>query len=125
MDLAMKKGTKVSQKGKVAAKKGKKMVSATAEETLETYQTEHFEHESNHPSQLRRGAITLPEIRELADFLIEQAQTLNGIAAKMEKSLIRSLDRVDGVTKGTRGRRLIAEFSANLNRSMIDQRFSG
>lgn len=81
------------------------------------------ETESNHPSHLRRGVVTLTEIRELAGFLIDQAQLLNGIAKNMERLAINACDRVDGVTKGTRGKKLVAEFTANLNRALTDQQF--
>lgn len=87
---------------------------------------EHLEvytEDSNHPSHLRRGAVTISEVRELADFLLTQAQNFNGIAKSMDKLAMSALDRVDGVTKGNRGKKLIAEFAANLNRAFTDQQF--
>jgi hypothetical protein len=115
----MKKKAK-SQPKTAAQKAGTKKMSAIAEveEQAGTYQEE-----SNHPSALRRGVVTLAEVRELADFLIGQAQTLNGIAKNMERLGISALDRVDGVTKGGRGKKLVAEFNANLNRALTDQQF--
>ncbi len=103
--------------GKPKAKKDSKMPAVL--ELPETYSVE----ESNHPSHLRRGAVTITEIRELASFLIDKAQVLNGIASQMEKLAIKSCDRVDGVTKGIRGKKLVAEFAANLNRAFTDQQF--
>jgi hypothetical protein len=103
--------------GKPKAKKGSKMQAVL--ELPETYSVE----ESNHPSHLRRGAVTILEIRELASFLIDKAQALNGIASQMEKLAFKSCDRVDGVTKGIRGKKLVAEFAANLNRAFTDQQF--
>ena len=82
-----------------------------------------YAEESNHPSHLRRGAVSIGEVRELADFLISQAQILNGIAKNMERLAMNSCDRVDGVTKGIRGKKLVAEFAANLNRACTDQQF--
>jgi len=131
--MAMKKGTRVSRVSKpeengpdkklADKKKGKAVITATANETIANYSVEEIP-ESNHPSHLRRGPMSVTEIRELADFLLEHAQSLNAIASKMDKMAIKSFDRVDGVTKGARGKRLIAEFTANLNRAMTDQRFS-
>jgi U3 small nucleolar ribonucleoprotein component len=131
--MAMKKGTRVSRASKIEEngprkgadkkKKGKPVITATANETIANYSVMEIP-ESNHPSHLRRGPMSVTEIRELADFLLEHAQALNSIASKMDKMAIKSFDRVDGVTKGARGKRLIAEFTANLNRAMTDQRFS-
>jgi hypothetical protein len=101
-------------------KTGKSKMPAVAE--IEEVQIDYRE-ESNHPSHLRRGVVTLTEVRELADFLIGQAQTLNGIAKNMERLAISTCDRVDGITKGNRGKKLIAEFTANLNRALTDQQF--
>jgi hypothetical protein len=103
--------------GKPKTKKDSKMPAVL--ELPEAYSVE----ESNHPSHLRRGAVTITEIRELASFLIDKAQALNGIASQMEKLAIKSCDRVDGVTKGIRGKKLVAEFAANLNRAFTDQQF--
>lgn len=91
---------------------------------VEEVQTDYRE-ESNHPSALRRGMVKISEVRELADFLIGQAQTLNGIAKNMERLSLAACDRVDGVTKGNRGKKLVAEFTANLNRAVTDQQFGG
>jgi len=130
--MAMKKGTRVARASKPEVKKsgknsikkkGKPVITATAEETIANYSALEIP-ESNHPSHLRRGPMSVTEIRELADFLLEHAQALNAIASKMDKMSIKSFDRVDGVTKGARGKRLIAEFAANLNRAMTDQRFN-
>lgn len=110
-----------SQPKMAAQKTGTRKMSAIAE--VEEQSVSYQEIESNHPSALRRGMVTLPEIRELADFLIGQAQTLNGIAKNMERLAINACDRVDGVTKGNRGKKLIAEFTANLNRALTDQQF--
>lgn len=98
--------------------KGKVNEMSAVAEHLEVY-TE----DSNHPAHLRRGAITISEVRELADFLLSQAQNFNGIAKSMEKFGMITLDTVDGVTKGNRGKKLIAEFAANLNRAFTNQQF--
>ncbi len=109
--------TAASPAKRVAKQSGKNEMSTVAEH-LETYIED-----SNHPSHLRRGAVTIAEVRELADFLLTQAQNFNGIAKSMDKLAMSSLDRVDGVTKGNRGKKLIAEFAANLNRAFTDQQF--
>jgi hypothetical protein len=104
----------------VKAKRNKESGDSKMQAVLERSEAYSIE-ESNHPSHLRRGAVTISEIRELASVLIDKAQTLNGIATQMEKLAIKSCDRVDGVTKGTRGKKLVAEFAANLNRAFKSQ----
>ena len=110
--------TAASPAKRLAKKSGKNSEMPAVAEHLETYIED-----SNHPSHLRRGAVTISEVRELADFLLSQAQNFNGIAKSMEKLAMPSLDRVDGITKGNRGKKLIAEFAANLNRAFTDQQF--
>lgn len=116
----MKKGIRLkasAAKSAKAKKKGTSKVVTIAEDVQEHEDQKHYE--DKHPSRLRRGMMSVTEIRELSNFLLENVQNLNAVAQKMDKNGISEF-RVDGVTKGRRGKIEIAIFSANLNRSLTD-----
>jgi hypothetical protein len=115
-----KQGTKpVKTAGK---KKGStKMVTATLDQVGEA---EVEESEASYrrplPAELRRGPVTIDEIRSLQRVLSEHSVLLAKVAEELAKNGMTSLESVDGVTKGPRGRKLVSEFCANLNRSLMD-----
>lgn len=126
-DLAMAKAKAVAKTGTKASKKsaGKrkgpgKMVTAVLDVDRESIEESEIAYRRPVPAELRRGAVTIDEIRSLQRMLSEQSVVLGKVAEELQKNAMSSLDSVDGVTKGTRGRKLIADFTANLNRSLSD-----
>jgi len=117
-----KQGTKLA---KTAGKKkgSTKMVTATLDQVGEV-EDEVEESEASYrrplPAELRRGPVTIDEIRSLQRVLSEHSVLLAKVAEELAKNGMTSLESVDGVTKGLRGRKLVSEFCANLNRSLMD-----
>lgn len=122
-EMAKKKVTSNTRPAKTAGKKKgtTKMVSATLDrvETDNEISEEVERYRRIPPAELRRGSVTIDELRSLQRVLTEHAVMLNTITDLMTKNAMTSLDSVDGITKGPRGRKLISEFCANLNRSLM------
>jgi hypothetical protein len=76
------------------------------------------------PAYLRFGTVSIEEIQNHAQFLSEQSAQMMRFLDEMRRLSITKIDQVDGVTKAVRGKKLIAEFSANINRALTNFRFS-
>lgn len=116
----LKTGTKASKKSAGKKKGTGKMVTATLDAETELIEEAGVSYRRPVPAELRRGAVTIDEIRSLQRMLSEQSVVLGKVAEELQKNAMTSLESVDGVTKGARGRKLVADFTANLNRALSD-----
>jgi hypothetical protein len=118
---ALKPAAKASKKSAGKKKGTGKMVTATLDaRDTETIEESESAYRRPVPAELRRGAVTIDEIRSLQRMLSEQSVVLGKVAEELQKNAMTSLESVDGVTKGARGRKLVADFTANLNRALSD-----
>lgn len=76
-----------------------------------------------HPSVLRRRSMKIDELKGYLRWAEDCATELRAIIVEMERLGFTELDTVDGVTKFSRGQKMIAAFLKNVQRSVIDQRF--
>lgn len=75
-----------------------------------------------HASLLRRGDMSVAELRTNAKKLNELAAQLTALADNAAQEKVESL-RIDGITKLGRGMELVRDFTANVTQSLFKAKF--